>query len=483
MKTLPTTVLLAALLFLSACAADDTGGVVARADDHELTVNETVRLLASATDVPNQPQVVVALADLWIDYTLLAEATARDSTLSGVDMSPLLDQQFDQEMVQALQDSVIQPDTVVTEAELRNKYDTDTPGARVRARHILMGFPQQATQEQRDSVRRRMDSVLTRVRAGEDFAALARQYSQDAGTAQNGGDLDWFERGQMVKPFDDAAFSLDPGEVSGIVESPFGLHIIKVEDKEIPSFEDVRADFESQIKQQRYQQAESTYIAGVENDADMEVQDGAEALVKDLAQDPGQQLGSRAAKRALVTYGGGKYTLGDLQAFLRTRQPQFIQGLQTAPDDVIRDNFLRALTQRKLLVQVARAAGLGPSEARRDSLAGEYRTRFREAARSAGLFPIEVKGTETRAQAVERVVQENLQGIVAGTRQILPTTGISVVLRSEYDARTFDAGVDAAVQAITRVRGPQPTQPAPSGQQAAPGANPPVTPPDTSGGS
>jgi parvulin-like peptidyl-prolyl isomerase len=79
--------------------------------------------------------------------------------------------------------------------------------------------------------RAKAEDVLRRVRAGEDFAGLAREFSQDPGSKAQGGDLGWFGRGTMVKPFEDAAFALKPNEVSGIVESPFGYHIIKLEER------------------------------------------------------------------------------------------------------------------------------------------------------------------------------------------------------------------------------------------------------------
>jgi parvulin-like peptidyl-prolyl isomerase len=79
--------------------------------------------------------------------------------------------------------------------------------------------------------RAKAEDILRRVRAGEDFAALAGQFSEDPGSRTSGGDLGWFSRGMMVKPFEDATFALKPGEVSGIVESQFGYHIIKLEER------------------------------------------------------------------------------------------------------------------------------------------------------------------------------------------------------------------------------------------------------------
>ncbi len=96
----------------------------------------------------------------------------------------------------------------------------------VHASHILIGFG-----SNKDSARAEARRLLQRARAGEDFAQLARQYSQDRGTAQRGGDLGWFPRGRMVKPFEEAAFAAEPGAIVGPVESPFGFHIIAVHSK------------------------------------------------------------------------------------------------------------------------------------------------------------------------------------------------------------------------------------------------------------
>lgn len=79
--------------------------------------------------------------------------------------------------------------------------------------------------------RAKAEDILRRVRAGEDFAKLADEFTEDPSGRGHGGDLGWFGRGVMVKPFEDAAFALKPGEVSGIVESPFGFHIIKLEER------------------------------------------------------------------------------------------------------------------------------------------------------------------------------------------------------------------------------------------------------------
>ena len=100
----------------------------------------------------------------------------------------------------------------------------------VHARHILVKVAPGAGEEATRAARQKLERILAEVRAGGDFAALARKHSEDT-TAPQGGDLGFFPRGRMVKPFDDAAFALQAGAVSDLVETPFGLHIIKVEER------------------------------------------------------------------------------------------------------------------------------------------------------------------------------------------------------------------------------------------------------------
>ena len=89
----------------------------------------------------------------------------------------------------------------------------------------------EVSEAKKKEAKKKAEEVLKKAKSGEDFAALAKEYSDDPGSAANGGDLGYFGKGVMVKPFEEAAFSLKPGEISGIVESDYGYHIIKVFDK------------------------------------------------------------------------------------------------------------------------------------------------------------------------------------------------------------------------------------------------------------
>ena len=125
-------------------------------------------------------------------------------------------------------------ETSVSEEEVLDFYNAHkderfTEEKQVQARHILFSLADGASEERKADTRSTAQEILGRARKGEDFAALAEEYSQDTGTARNGGDLGFFGRGRMVRPFEEAAFGIEVGQVSDLVETTFGFHIIKVE--------------------------------------------------------------------------------------------------------------------------------------------------------------------------------------------------------------------------------------------------------------
>ena len=110
-----------------------------------------------------------------------------------------------------------------------HKADRFTEERQIQARHILFSVADSASDESKAATRSTAQEILERARGGEDFAALAEEYSQDTGTASKGGDLGFFGRGRMVKPFEEAAFGMGVGQISDLVETTFGFHIIKVQ--------------------------------------------------------------------------------------------------------------------------------------------------------------------------------------------------------------------------------------------------------------
>ena len=145
---------------------------------------------------------------------------------------------------------------------------------RVRASHILIGFPKGADAATKTQARAKAADVLKDVKAGKDFAALAKQHSQDPGSGANGGDLGFFQQGQMVGPFNDAAFSLAPGTVSDLIETEFGFHIIKVAEKQparaVP-LDEVRPKLEEYLQRTNREQQTDAFVNGLKTKGKIEI--------------------------------------------------------------------------------------------------------------------------------------------------------------------------------------------------------------------
>ena len=457
-------VTISVLALTTACQrGEGGGGLVARAAGHNLTVATVTTLLAPDTMLPNQPEVVMALADLWIDYTLLAEAAREDSTMSNLDLDPLVRQQEKVELIGALRDSVVHPDTAISDEEVQRRFALEAPGSRVRARHILFAPPENSTPAQRDSVRRAAEVILDRLRAGEEFEPLARQYSADSASAVQGGDLGFFERGQMVVAFDSAAFSLEPGQLSNLVVTPYGFHIVRVDEKETPRFNELGPQLRVQMKEEVIISAESLFVAGVEARAQVQVADRAANMVREIARNPLAKLGARASRRALVMYEGDELTVSELRTFMQTRQPGFRQQVEQATDDQVVDNILLALVRRELLVAEARRTGIQTDATRQDSLREELQGGFRDAARELGLLSVTESQDESQEEAIDRTVAALLRSIIRGERDVIPLGSVSFTLRLQYSAEVFDPGVQQVVRQVQIARGPG-------------AANPPVIP-------
>lgn len=152
----------------------------------------------------------------------------------------------------------IQKTVTVPESELKTFYEQNL--ARLanleerRASHILINADKAAPAADREKARAKAQEIMATLKQSpEKFAELAKKFSQDTGSANKGGDLDFFARGAMVKPFEDAAFALKKGEISDVVESDFGFHIIRVTDIKQPkqkSFEESRASLEVDARRQ-----------------------------------------------------------------------------------------------------------------------------------------------------------------------------------------------------------------------------------------
>ncbi len=165
----------------------------------------------------------------------------------------------------------------VTDKEIRAYYDRNRDSFRqpeqVRASHILIKADLQGDQGKKAAARKRIGEILEKVRQGQDFASLARTYSEDA-TGPKDGDLGYIRQGQVMKPFEEALFSLKVGEVSGVVETRLGYHLIKAVDRKpemtVP-FENLKDQLRTLLKQEKGQEEANASIGKAREKARVEI--------------------------------------------------------------------------------------------------------------------------------------------------------------------------------------------------------------------
>ena len=176
-------------------------------------------------------------------------------------------------LINKLLAGIAEKGAAVSEDDLRKAYAQESAGDKTASvRHILL-LTQGKSDQEKAAARTKIEDILAEAKAGADFAGLAKQYSEDAGSKDNGGLYENFSRGQMVKPFEDAAFSVPIGELSGVVETDYGYHILKVVDrqKETRTFEEVRPELESRLKQGKQGTAVQDYVQALKDKAQLKL--------------------------------------------------------------------------------------------------------------------------------------------------------------------------------------------------------------------
>ena len=179
--------------------------------------------------------------------------------------------------IKKLVDKDLASKIVVTPEEVKAFYDGNldvfkTPEM-VRASHILVKVDKTASDEEKAKALEKIKTIQKRIKSGEDFATVAKEVS-DCPSKDNGGDLNFFHKGQMVAPFENAAFSMKQGEISDIVETEFGYHIIKLTDRKTAgtmSFDEVKSRIEQHLKNEKMSQEFPKYVETFKSKAKIEI--------------------------------------------------------------------------------------------------------------------------------------------------------------------------------------------------------------------
>jgi putative peptidyl-prolyl cis-trans isomerase len=192
--------------------------------------------------------------NLYINYQLkVADALAK-----GLDTTKTFRREFQLYRDQQLSKKLVNPSFIDSTARAIYQKEAQQLNGKdlIEVSHILLNVPSTATAAQRDKVAQRADSLYQAVLAGADFAELARRYSEDKGTAQNGGQLPTLYPGMTVLPFEEAAYSLQPNQMSRPVLSPFGYHLILMRNRHpLPAFEQVYPSLLQYLRENNVEEA------------------------------------------------------------------------------------------------------------------------------------------------------------------------------------------------------------------------------------
>jgi len=290
----------------------------------------------------------------------------------------------------------------VSDADLQKAYQSNleryrTP-ERVKARHILIKTMDKPKEEQ-DKLAAKAGDLLKQIRGGADFAELAKKNSEDPGSAQKGGDLDWVTRGQTVKEFEDAAFALKPKEISNVIKTPYGYHIIQVFEKEpakVKPLDEVKADLAKELKKRTvYDQIQNgidqarTEIAKNPQAAQQIADKYSLILVKADKVGPGESVPEAGTNTELQTNVGGTKLNEASQVFQLSptrlgtvyitaieapRQAEFAEVEKTVQNGLIASKRNQAITENTTKAnEKLRAVGAN-LEAAAKALGGEVKT-------------------------------------------------------------------------------------------------------------
>ncbi|CAN5846463.1 hypothetical protein BH11GEM1_BH11GEM1_15000 [soil metagenome] len=422
--------------------------VVATAGSQQLTVNRLGDLLGKAKmQIPlNKDVALLVSRDLWVPYQLLGVAAARGDTLKdtkAIDQSAAA--MLENAKLGRFMESVAA--SLPAEAGSEASY-TAAKGNLYAARHILFMAAADAPAATKDSVKRLAQSVVAKV-TDANFAEMAKKYSAD-NTKDKGGDLGVFPLGMMVKPFGDALAKLKPGEISPLVETQFGYHIVQRN-----TWATAKDAYIAQSAGRGKQVAESTYIAQVQASAGIKLKGDAATTMKTVAKDP---MTSRSNKTVMATYKGGELTAGRI-ALVLLASPQsgrLMQQIQGAPDSLVAQ-YVTNMAQREVLLKRADSAKV---LVKPEEIAGLHRDFMQAVVQSWAALNIDPKSLADsgktqadREKIAAARVEKFMDRVMAGEIQPLPVPApLQMVLMDKFNAKINATGIDRALERAGTLR-------------------------------
>jgi peptidyl-prolyl cis-trans isomerase D len=308
--------------------------------------------------------------------------------------------------------------------------------------HILYRVPPNAVPEVRNTARKKAESTLARIKRGADFGQLASQLSEDPGSKADRGFLPPSPKGRFVPAFDSAGWSLAPGATSGVIETPFGYHIIKR-----PEMDAVRERLTTYLAQSAGGRLDSIYMDSLASQNKIQIQKDAPSAMRGAAENPDE---ARHSDKKLTTFKGGALTVAEFMRWIQALPPQYATQLRQA-DDTMLTQFARVLTQNLLLLRQADSAKIQITPAEWTELAGHYRAQVDTLRSEMGLDTTALWDSTAakadRGKVAAAKVDQYFDRLVSGKSRLRPLpAAMATLLRDRASYQIYDAGINRAVE-------------------------------------
>jgi parvulin-like peptidyl-prolyl isomerase len=440
----------AAAFTLSACsslrdALNAHTSWVARAGSAELSVTRLATLLGKSR-APIRKDIARSIANVWVDYQLLGVAAAHNDSLSDpklIDeaMWPAIASLKAKKWYDIVSKTWGVEDTTAAQRQWAS-------GEILGADHILL-LTQGMNDTQKADVKKKIDAIHAKVNSAN-FAETAKRNSQDTQTAPKGGSLGIFPKGTMVPEFEKALVALKPGEISPVVQTTYGYHIIRR-----PTYEQVKSQLLTASKGRSVAVAESTYLANLEKSGKIEVKKNAPATVKAIANDPDAY---RRDNTVIATSTAGKFTASRLVGWLETlpANARIIDQIKQAPDSSL-NAMVKRFANNELVLRQADSAKITLDPVETAQMRDGFVNAVKQAWSQLGVTPSSLQDSAKTEGDREKLAAKRIDAyfdklVEEQARFVAVPTPVANVLRSKYSYSFNDAGFDRAVEQAAKIR-------------------------------
>jgi hypothetical protein len=454
----------------------------ARVGSRELKSARVAEIISRLGGPTANPQAAELVTSIWVDMSLFGDQVAAGSLKTdSATIERLMWPQMAEQKVSAWHDSVLAKRIQVTPGMADSVYNKGD----VRLFQHILFMATGPTPPDTAKAKVAAGKVLPQAKKGDaaSFGKLAAQYSSD-GSKNDGGFLFVAPRGAFVKEFDDAAWNLAPGQVTDVVKTQFGFHIIRR-----PTLAEGKDRFMTKVKEMHTAHEDSLYMTELTTRQAIVVKPGAAAAVKSAISD---LPAARKSTKVLVSSRTGSFTVGELVRWLDALPAQAMGSIRQA-DDSLLNTFVKTLAQNAILLKEADSAKIRVNPTVYQALSLQYKSQVGGLKESIGLEGPEFSDSSKtpvaeRKKLAGEKVEQYFEKLINGQVQFRPVPPtMSAELRTNGNFKIFPAGVSRAQELIVARKktdsaagGGAPGAPRPGGLQPAPGGPPTqVQPADT----